>query len=372
MEKLFTQKKTTVRPDLDCYRFVLNAMSRSTTPEIGSNIHTLFKAIEDNQLFPDTECFDLAIATLANCTQQSNGDESYEYSKMTERMLIQMEKESERSSVSVVKLSSKSYTNVIQALAARHTKHAAEKSAALLKRMEVEFAAGDESMRPTRSSYIGVINAFGSSGSGKSFIKANEVLQRMISQHSNGNDAARPDACSYHAVIRACAGVSAAKTTSPGREKEALMLAISTVQDMKKSEHVHPTAKSYLLLFRCCINLLPEGNEREKVLCSVFRSCARDGLVSQKMLQEFQSAISAEVYHREVVSNAPYFDKVRVIPQHWTRNVRVNEAFDGGIKMKSLIISVMGTVVSMTDYYDYKMRKRWAKKGKMLLQGGRV
>ena len=376
MEKLYTQKKTTVQPDLDCYRHVLTAMSRSKVPEIGELIPKLFKAMEDNHLFPDTECYDLAIEALTNCTRYSKDEESFEYSKIAERMLIQMEKESERSSVSVVKPNAKSYTNVIQALAARHTKHAAEKSAALLKRMEVEFDSGDETMRPTRDSYVGVIHAFGTCGSGKSFIKANEVLHRMIVHHTNGNEAARPDADSYHAVVRACARIRDNATSTPEREKEALVLAISTVQDMKKSDFIHPNAKSYLLLLQCCINLIPEGKEREKAICSVFRSCAKDGLISQQILQEFQSVLSAEAYHREVVADAPYFEDVRIIPEKWTRNlgyrVRVKGPLDGSSGKRSPIISVTGAVISTTAYNDYRMRRRWSKKGKLLLQGGRV
>eukprot|EP00804_Cyclotella_cryptica_P007143 CCRYP_009707-RA/>CCRYP_009707-RA protein AED:0.02 eAED:0.02 QI:612/1/1/1/1/1/2/226/617 len=378
MEKLYSTKKSRVRPDLDCYRFVLTAMSRSKVTEVGTNIPTIFKAMEVNQLFPDTECFDLAIEALTNCTRSSSEDEAYEFSKMTERMLVQMEKERDRSSVSLVKPSAKSYTNVIQALAARKTKHAAEKAAALLKRMEVEFAGGDESMRPMRDSYVGVIHAYGTSGSGNSFVKANEVLQRMITQYLDGNEAARPDSCSYHAVIEACARIPENKSAAPPREKEALMVAISTVQSMKKSGHVHPNDKSYLLLLQCCINLLPPGNERESALCSVFRSCAKDGLVSLKILQEFQLALSAEAYHREVVSGAPYYDDVRIIPEKWTRNlgyrVRVKDHLQdgGGIGKRSPIISVTGTTVSSTAYNDHRMRRRWLKKGQQLLQGGRV
>jgi hypothetical protein len=369
MQKKYNGKTTTVQPDLDCYRYVLSAMSKSKVPDIAASIPNLFKSMEDNQIFPDTECFDCAIQTLTNCTRNSTKEnEAVEYSKMAEKMLIQMEKESERSSVSVVKPSSKSYTNVIQALGVvRRGKSSAEKAAALLKRME----GGDESIRPTRDSYVGVMNAFGSCGSEDGFIKANEILQRMISQYSNGNESVRPDACSYHAVIRACSQVATSGGKNPERQKEALVLAISTVQDMKKSDHVHPNTKSYLLLLQCCINLLPEGStEREKALCSVFRSCAKDGLVGQPILREFQSNVSAEVYHREVVSIAPYFEEVRIIPEKWTRNLGYSVRGSSG-KM-SPIISVTGAVVSTTAYNDYRMRRRRLKKGKMLLQGGRI
>ena len=377
MEKLYTHKKTLVKPDLDCYRLVLQTMSKSKVPEIGVFIPKLFKSMEDNHIFPDTECFDSAIEALTNCARSSKEEKTaVECSKLAEQMLLQMEKENERSSVSIVTPNTKSYTNTIRALGTRHTKHAAEKAAELLKRMETAFSNGDESMRPTQASYVGVIHAYGTCGSGRSFVKANEVLQRMLDEYSNGNEAARPTVCSYHAVIQACAESSMNKTTEI--EKEALVLAISTVQAMKKSDHIHPNAKSYLLLLQCCIHLLPEGNERERALCSVFRSCAKDGLVNQQMLQDFQSVVSSDVYHREVVCGAPYFEEVRILPEKWTRNlgyrirVKGSSSLDGGSGKRSPIISVSGNVISTTAYNDYRMRRRWSKRGKMLLQGGRI
>ena len=382
MEKLYTQKSTSVRPDLDCYRLVLTTLSKTKEYNMGQVIPTLFKTMEDNQLFPDTECYDSAIQTLSNCTLHAKTqEEKREYSKMAEGMLAMMETESERSSVSIVKPNAKSYTCVIFALGALHTKHAAEKTAALLKKMEVEYYEnGDELMKPTRDSYVGVINAFGHCGSERGFIKANDFLQQMIFHHTNGNEMARPDAEAYHAVVRACSQVSENKTSTPEREKEALVLAISTVQDMKKAETVHTNSRSYHLLLQCCTNLLPEGSdEREKAMCSVFRSCAKDGLVSQHILQEFQACVSPEVYYREVVADALYFEEVRIIPEKWTRNlgysVRVTDVLHEGGKVngkRSPIISVTGTVVSTMAYNDYRMRRRWEKRGQKLLQGGRV
>lgn len=382
MEKLYTQKTTSVRPDLDCYRLLLTTLSKTKEYDMGQVIPTLFKTMEDNQLFPDTECYDSAIQTLSNCTRYTKDKkERAEYSKMAEGMLTMMETENERSSVSVVKPNAKSYTYVILALGALHTKHAAEKTTALLKKMEVEYYEnGDESMKPTRDSYVGVINAFGYCGSERGFIKANTFLQQMIFHHANGNEMARPDAEAYHAVVRACSQVSDNKTSTPEREKEALVLAISAVQDMKKTEAVHTNSRTYHLLLQCCTNLLPEGsNEREKAVCSVFRSCAKDGLVSQQILQEFQSCVSPEVYYREVVADAPYFEEVRIIPEKWTRNlgyrVRVKDVLHEGGEVngkRSPIISVMGSVVSTMEYNDYRMRRRWEKRGQKLLQGGRV
>mmetsp|Transcript_14425 Transcript_14425/g.30278 ORF Transcript_14425/g.30278 Transcript_14425/m.30278 type:complete len:777 (-) Transcript_14425:48-2378(-) len=369
MQKLFTSKKSDVKPDLDCYRYVLIAMSQSKIPDVGDNIPSLFKSMDDDQIFPDTKSFDAALKTLKNCSIHPKATDPMHYSKMTESMLEQMEKMVDRSSVSIIKPSAVSYTHVIQALGVMNTKKAAVKADALLTKMEVEYAKGDELMKPTRDSYVGTIHAYANSDSPFSYRNANEVLQRMIIQYLGGNELSRPDVCSYHAVIKACAA-SANKNSPNG--KEALLLAISTVKNMKKSDSFHPNSKSYLLLVQCCTKLLPVGGDREKALRSVFRSCCQGGLVDQKVLSAFQSAVTSETYYQEVVKNAPSYMGEKTLPESWTRNlgyrVRMQQSKGG---MRSPVISVNGTVVASTAYNDYRMRRRWSKKNQKLLQGGR-
>ncbi|KAL9188816.1 hypothetical protein ACHAXT_007194 [Thalassiosira profunda] len=373
MEALHSSKKTKVQPDLDCYRHVLTTMSHSKVPAVGTNIPKLFKSMEDNQIQPDTACFDLAIETLRSCARYSKDSFKEKYSVAAERMLERMEKERDRSSVSLVVTSGKSYTNAIQALAERGTKRAAEKADVFLQKMEREYEEGDETMKPTRDSYVGTIHAYGSCGSESSFVHANDVLQRMIAQHAEGNEEARPDVASFHAVIRACSRAAEA-TDSLETQKEALLLAISTVQYMKTCDTNHPNAATYRLLLQSCASLLPAGPEREKALRSIFRSCCRDGLVNKWVLKEFQSNVSTEIYHREVVRDAPSYNGTKSLPETWTRHlgyrVRTHETEDG-IRKRSPIISVGGEVVASTAYSDHRMRRRWEKKNQKLLQGGR-
>jgi hypothetical protein len=119
-----------------------------------------------------------------------------------------MERDVDRSSESVVKPTSVTYTNVIQALVVWKNVEAAEKAYILLKKMITSDDAGDESMRPSRDSYVATIHAYGNSGSEHEHIKANEIFQRMITDYSNGNVAACPDVYSFHAVIRACTSMA--------------------------------------------------------------------------------------------------------------------------------------------------------------------
>ncbi|KAL7541704.1 hypothetical protein ACHAXR_013137 [Thalassiosira sp. AJA248-18] len=374
MESLHASKKSNVQPDLDCYRYALITMSLSKVPAIGANVPKIFKSMEDKHIYPDTACFDAAIETLKNCARHSKDGDADKYAKAAENMLDRMEKEGDRSSVSVIKPSAVTYTNAIEALSVRKTITAADKADDLLKRMEVEYANGDESMRPTRNSFVGVIHAYGSSGAESNFQHANEVLQRMITQYSQGNEAARPDIGSFHAVIRACSKASET-SSSQERHKEAFLLAISTVQYMKKSDFHNPSAQSYLLLLQCCASLLSSGSEREKALRSIFRSCCKDGLVNQWVLKEFQSAVSAEMYQKEVIQDAPSYNGTKSLPETWTRSlgyrVRTHETEDG-IRKRSPIISVSGEVVASTAYNDHRMRRRWSKKNQKLLQGGRM
>lgn len=390
MDNLHAHKKTDVKPDLDCYRYVLSTMSRSRVPWIGSTIPKLFKSMEDNEIFADTACFDAAIETLKNCARHSKEEDSEKYAMATENMLQMMEKETDRSSVSIVKPSAVTYTNVIQALAARKTKKAAETADKLLTKMITEYTAnGDESMRPMRNSYVGTIHAYGNSGMESNYTHANEVLQRMMTDYSeNGNENARPDVSTFHAVIRACARAKENSSSSPEQHKEALLLAISTVQHMKKSESTQPNSLSYVNLLRCCKSLLPRGPERERAIRSIFRSCCKDGLANAKVLSEFQSSVSNDVYHTEVVRDAPSYNGIKCLPKTWTRSLgyRVREynnettlSGDGGgdngisgIGKRNPIISVNGQAIESTAYNEHRMRKRWSKKNQKLLQGGRI
>eukprot|EP00584_Thalassiosira_punctigera_P001020 CAMPEP_0172537518 /NCGR_PEP_ID=MMETSP1067-20121228/9100_1 /TAXON_ID=265564 ORGANISM="Thalassiosira punctigera, Strain Tpunct2005C2" /NCGR_SAMPLE_ID=MMETSP1067 /ASSEMBLY_ACC=CAM_ASM_000444 /LENGTH=792 /DNA_ID=CAMNT_0013322835 /DNA_START=71 /DNA_END=2449 /DNA_ORIENTATION=- len=362
MEKLHASKKTNVRPDLDCYRYTLITMSRSRVPTVGSNVPKLLKSMEDNNILPDTACFDAAIETLKNCARHSIMDESEKYAKATESMMLRMELQRERSSESVIRPTAATYTNVIQALAVRKTTKSAERADVILANMEKEYAAGDPSMQPTKVSYVGVIHAYGHSDAEDKYLRADGVLRRMIAQHEGGNEAARPDVFSFHAVIRACSRTAEA-TSSTEYCKEALLLAISTVQYMKKSESHRPNAKSYLLLLQCCANLLPPGSaEREKALRSIFRTCRKDGLVNRQVLKQFQSTVSTEAYHCEVVQDAPRYDGVKSLPETWTRSLG---------RKRNPIISVGGDVIGSMAHNDHKMRKRWEKRNQKLLQGGR-
>lgn len=376
MENAHKSKKTDVHPDLDCYRNVLITMSRSQVSTIGSKIPKIFKSMEDNRIDPDTVCFDCAIETLKNCAKLSKGDDEsiIKYAKAAEAMLERMENERDRSNTSLIKPSRVTYTNVIKALALRKTEKAAEKADQLLQKMISEYEEkGDESMRPTRDSYVGTIHAYGNSGSTSNYTHANEVLQQMTADYSQGNELACPDISSYHAVIISCSNTT---STSPEKQREALMLAISTVKLMKKSDGCNPNPRTYLLLLKCCTNLLPAGSEREKVLWSIFRSCCKDGLVNKKVLTEFQSLVSTDAYHKEVVHNATSYNGIKSIPETWTRSLGYKErtvSEDGKFSSKrNPIISVSGEVIASTAYNDHRMRRRWSKKNQNYLQGGRM
>ena len=373
MEKLVTHKKTDVRPDLDCYKYVLIAMSRSKVPDVGANVIDLFNTMEEDRIFPDTACFDAAIETFKNCSRRAKLEEAETYANAAEMMLKRMEREHDRSSVSAVLPSSTTYTNVIQALAVRKTKKAAITADGLLKSMEKKYAEGNESMKPTRDSYVGVIHAYGNSGAESSYIHANEVFQRMITQHSNGNEGVKPDVSAYHALIRACSRASM-NTSSPEQQRQALVLAIATIQEMKKSDLNRPNSKTYLLLLQCCIQLLPPGAERAKALRSIFRSCCKDGLVDQQVLNEFQSVVSTDVYHNEVVHSAHDYNGAKALPESWTRNLgyRVRTQTEDGVSKRNPIISVTGEVIASSAYNDHRMRRRWSKVNQKLLQGGRM
>jgi hypothetical protein len=392
MEYAYMNKKTIVQPDLDCYRNVLITMSRSRVPETihDTSIPRLFKTMEDNYIFPDTTCFDAAIETLKNCARKSRTNPE-KYAKACENMLRKMEKDVDRSSEAVVKPTYLTYTNVIQALVVWKNVEAAEKAYHLLKKMIAAYNAGDVSMRPSRDSYVGTIHAYGNSGSENKYTKANDILQRMIIDYTNGNSAACPDVYSFHAVIRACTGMI---NTNASYEKrtEALMMSISTLQQMKKSNLYRPNVRTYQLLLQCGAKLLPPGIERDKVARSIFRSCCKDGLVDMKVLDEFQSAVSSDTYHKEVVRDeSKSYNGIESLPEAWTQGLgyrivpttqqqqheeEIEHARGDNVRTPIIAGNGGGEDVMKTKstvvYNDNRMRKRLSKTNQKYLQGGRI
>lgn len=100
------------------------------------------------------------------------------------------------------------------------------------------------------------------------------------------------------------------------------MMAISILQQMKKSDLYRPNTRTYQLLLQCGAKLLPPGVERDKVVRSIFRSCCKDGLVDTKVLEEFQSAVSSDSYHKEVVRDeSQSYNGIHSLPEAWTQGL---------------------------------------------------
>jgi hypothetical protein len=166
-------------------------------------------------------------------------------------------------------------------------------------------------------------------------------------------------------------------------------MAIATLQQMKKSDSYRPNTRSYQLLLQCGTRLLPPGVERDKVLRSIFRSCCKDGLVDQKVLGEFQSSVSADTYHNDVVRDAQSYNGMRSLPMAWTRGYRVlpttqqqqeeeeMELTGGNHIMRTPTIDGSGggwdvMTTKSSVYNDNRMRKRLSKTNQKYLQGGRM
>ena len=101
------------------------------------------------------------------------------------------------------------------------------------------------------------------------------------------------------------------------KRKEGLMMAISILQQMKKSDLYRPITRTYQLLLQCGASV-----ERDKVVRSIFRSCCKDGLVDTKVLEEFQSAVSSDSYHKEVVRDeSQSYNGIHSLPKAWTQGL---------------------------------------------------
>lgn len=92
----------------------------------------------------------------------------------------------------------------------------------LLNQLEKDFAAGDETMRPTTKSYGKVIDAYARAGDASGALR---TLRRQEKQYKGGNKAARPNVICYTSVIDSLAK-SAGKNRHAAHEAQDLLIAM--------------------------------------------------------------------------------------------------------------------------------------------------
>lgn len=132
---------------------------------------------------------------------------------------------------------------------------APESAEKLLARLEIEYEAGDNDMKPSQRSYSKVIDAYARRGDAEGAYK---VLLRMVTEFENGNDDAVPSTIIYTSVIDA---FSKSRSTRNAPEKaEELLRYILRLYDEKKLLALKPDCT----VFSATIDAWARTDRRDK------------------------------------------------------------------------------------------------------------
>ena len=74
MNKAYMDRVSDVRPDEECYRYVLAVYAKCKLPNLGQDVDELMTQMEDRLLSPDTDCYTFAIRTWKNCASNYSNE----------------------------------------------------------------------------------------------------------------------------------------------------------------------------------------------------------------------------------------------------------------------------------------------------------
>jgi hypothetical protein len=372
MQKAYMDRVSDVRPDEECYRYVLETYAKSTLPNLGNDVDELIDQMEDRLLTPDSECYTYAIRTWRNCaTNFYNEGTQHDDATRASLLLTKMEKAYHRSSNVVVQPTTENYNDVMQAWSTSTTAGAAVHAESLLKKLERAYEEGDANLKPDADSYRWALEAWASSPSPDKLNHAVTILSRMKDlTEGSEDDHAKPTVDVFNAFIHVCGATDQGSTAD---KKYNLKLAVNTVEEMRKRGEA-PNSATFRLLLEACQNLLPVGKECTRAVENIFKNCCYLGLVDDEVLAQFRTVASDDLFTDLVVANTTEdatdgTKSSKMVPQSWTRNIGVKVMTVDGKKPKPLNIDAMFVVTKRVK--EFRVKRLRQHKNKRLLRAGR-
>ena len=180
-------------------------------------------------------------------------------------------------------------------------------------------------IRPTPAVFNSVINIYAQSGIDNAGLKAESLLTRMLENKIN------PDVCTYNSILkcwsRSTGDDKVARSfkifdkvrnahsnadnhdllityntflsccvSSDVSQYNTFEIALNTYRDIQNSSAVGADHITYATFLKVCAKFLPEGNNREIIAKKVFKSCCKDGQVSNFVLKSLHATISEDLY----------------------------------------------------------------------------
>ena len=308
-----------VRPDSFTYSMLLKAWVQSRRPDAALRaIEALSKMRElwlagDTAARPSNRHYNIAINALAKSRKHLDARKAHE-------LLLQMQT-SNYCRPDII-----TYTSVIECFSKSNDPDAADMAVELLRQASAVFdETQDPKVQPNTLTYSLVISAANCNPTLKNVERARELLSELLVLCEGSKDPnLQMNAYPFNYALNC-----AANCIGSSQDKlRAFQIAAQTYNDIRKCENVQPDSYTYAFWFKCCNNLLPEGDLRTKGLTLAFEQCKSDGLVSSETLRRLLAGTPEEVarYMLDVDPNLSAYEfrelSIDDLPANWSRNVR--------------------------------------------------
>ncbi|CAJ1955301.1 unnamed protein product [Cylindrotheca closterium] len=302
-----------MKPDGFTYNTLLKAWVQSNRKDAVEEAEkVLFRMQEASGILPTSRHYNVVINALAKCR---NPDAHKAYNLLRQLQAL------DSYTPDII-----TYTSVIECCSKSSDPHAAEIGLELFEEAnDLYRGTGDKGIMPNLFSYTVTIRALSTNPTPENVRIARDLLEKLVATYAETlDDSLCPTTYPFNYVINCAANC----VGSHDEKLRAFKIAAKTYNEIRSSEIIQPDSFTYAFWFKCCNNLLPEGDIRTKGLTFAFEQCKRSGLVSSEALRRLLAGTPSKL--ATSLLGIPFNTSPLVYRQYtledfppgWSRNVR--------------------------------------------------
>jgi hypothetical protein len=213
----------------------------------------------------------------------------------------------------------RSFNTVLNAWAKSGVFDAPVRALKVLSRMEELANLGWDDVLPDATSFATVINAYARSNTFGKADSAYDVYLYMKEMYdATGNIKLRPNNIIYNSVLNACAFTMG----DFEEQSRAIDIANSMLMGLGESPYGKPDHITYGTYLKVISNQMEPSQARNELAATVFRKCARDGMVGGMVLRQLREMGMADEDYEELVGISIWkTPSLSDLPSSWTSNV---------------------------------------------------
>lgn len=307
-----------VRPNSYNYNSVISALansqedgSASRAERILERMENLYRTTLDDKIKPRTATYNAIIDAWAKSGEP-------DAAARAELLLAHMMELYETGHNLDAKPNVRSFNSVLNAWAKSGNSIAPEQAGELLTRMEELDASGEWDLSPDTTSFATAINVFARSHAFGKAKSSHELFLHMKELYDkSGKSALRPNNVVYNSVMNACAF----SVGDLEEQSQALEIANKMLVGLDESPHGKPDQVTYGTYLKVVNNQMPPSEARDQVVDTVFRKCAKDGMVGELVLRQLREMGLDEMYENLMGQSSWGDFQLSDLPREWTCNV---------------------------------------------------